>query len=56
VPLSNEKKNAHPKLGKWFTFKFWNGCCCSVHTRSSIRRSQLRSRWHDSLQTFRGLT
>ncbi|CAD6247783.1 unnamed protein product [Miscanthus lutarioriparius] len=22
VPLSNEKKNAHPKLGKWFTFKF----------------------------------
>jgi hypothetical protein len=22
VPLSSEKKNAHPKLGKWFTFKF----------------------------------
>lgn len=22
VPLSIEKKNSHPKLGKWLTFKF----------------------------------
>lgn len=30
VPLSSEKKNAHPKLGKWLTFRFWN-VAVSIH-------------------------